>query len=185
VRDLPKWKVARGSRDHPAYRMSRPGLGRSRGLARAGPSWRKAARRLARDPGCLHVFGLFGRTWVRALLPGRGWKEPPGSSQASLRLLRRAGWHHRFGVPGRLLRWAVGRPRRAVPVSPVRPDRATSRRAWGSAGPRLLSWAARVCGVRPRDGQHDHSQLGDFRSQFRVQVFEKPVGTAGFEPATP
>src|SRR5437016_5236879 len=59
---------------------------------------------------------------------------------------------------------AVGRseaaPRRAVP--PILPDRATPRRTWGSAGPRLLSWAAADCGVRPRDGRHDHSQLGDF-----------------------
>ena len=33
-----------------------------------------------------------------------------------------------------------------------------------------------------RSGGNDH---GSFRSQFGVQAFEKPVGTAGFEPATP
>ena len=34
----------------------------------------------------------------------------------------------------------------------------------------------------PGPGGNDH---GGFRSQFGQQVFEKLVGTAGFEPATP
>jgi len=39
------------------------------------------------------------------------------------------------------------------------------------------------CFAHPgRSGGNDH---GSFRSHFGVQAFEKPVGTAGFEPATP
>ena len=36
-----------------------------------------------------------------------------------------------------------------------------------------------------RDSQHDRSHLGESRSHLGIQAFEKLVGTAGFEPATP
>src|SRR5262249_42465231 len=42
---------------------------------------------------------------------------------------------------------------------------------------RQLGWFARL----GRSRGNDH---GSFRSHFGVQEFEKPVGTAGFEPAT-
>jgi hypothetical protein len=46
-----------------------------------------------------------------------------------------------------------------------------------------IAWPPPGCFADPgRSGGNDH---GWFRSHFGVQVFEKPVGTAGFEPATP
>jgi hypothetical protein len=54
---------------------------------------------------------------------------------------------------------------------------------WPTQGQRAgRPWVRVRAGPRRR---RDRSHVGDFRSQFGVQVFEKPVGTAGFEPVTP
>ena len=58
--------------------------------------------------------------------------------------------------------------------------------ASGSGSPRRFCRRGRGRPRRsPRCCRCCISHLGEFRSQLRLQAFEKPVGTAGFEPATP
>src|SRR5262249_1672933 len=89
------------------------------------------------------------------------------------------------GARARVRAWGAG-PGPPVPaVGGQIPHRPCHAGISAMTAARSSGWRGRGLGWVAHPGRSDGNDHGRFRSHFGVQVFEKPVGTAGFEPATP